>query len=187
MRLTIALLLLVACKPKVGYPKDEVEKKAAELFGGLIEVKPDSVTCPGEDRLMGELVCVAKFGDQSLDIDVLLTPGKSLLSDGQIKVKPKDNFLRGKDVADEIIKQSSGGAVSKIDCPPITKLVAGKTFTCKATVNGAEVPLTIQMSDSGWKVVGGGDGPAPADLPMVPDPAAPDPAAPDPTTVGPQP
>jgi hypothetical protein len=130
---------------------------------------------------MGELVCIAKYGDQSIEIDVLLTPGKSLLSDGQIKVRPKANFLRGKDVSDEIIKQSGGNGPSKIECPPITKLVAGNTFTCKATVDGAEVPLTVQMSETGWKVIGAGNQPAPPDLPPPPDPAAPDP-----TTLGPQ-
>ena len=141
---------------------------------------------PGDERLLGDMVCTATVAGTSVDVDTSITTGKGgIFGKGDMQINIK-GYVFGKNIADEIIKQSKGKQVevTKVDCPPVTKLEAGKTFKCTATANNIEVPIEITMNETGWNSRIVGDGPAPSDLPMVPDPAAP--AAPDPTTLGPQ-
>jgi hypothetical protein len=150
MRLTIALVLLVGCKGSFGVDKQEVEKTGAKLFEELTGAKPDSFTCPGDDRLKGTFTCVAKVGDLSVDVESEIKNEKGLFGDSTLYVQVKGHIF-GKDVQAEMLKQYQAKVpVTEVTCPPIIKMVEGSTFRCKTTIEGKPYEIEAVLGKDSW-------------------------------------
>jgi hypothetical protein len=138
MRRTIALLLLVgACTHDRGVDSGRVESKLAELFEQQLQVKADSVDCPG-GKLEGKVTCTARaIGmDVELNVHIFQGAGGIPVGGGDWKLESEAvDVLSGVRLAESMkpqLEKMAGTQVLDVTCPPLLKETPVMKFACVA-------------------------------------------------------